>query len=178
MEAAASAVKERPGVAITSMAITAAIAGKAVEIGAEVVGGKSPGRPSTGNEPGKAAPTVEVPPPQPKPAPAPETGTPPNSGQPPPSTYDYPRTKPVKKVREALDAHTTPEGLPKDGVTGEPITGPADYGHAPGFEYWRWRNIARKQCWSRQQWLEFWKDPNKWVKQSRYNNRSHKYELP
>lgn len=36
-----------------------------------------------------------------------------------------------------------------------PADGPFHYGHKPGFEYWRNRDLAQQQGWSRDQFIEF-----------------------
>jgi hypothetical protein len=89
--------------------------------------------------------------------------------------YEYPRPKPPKEVTQRPP---NPDGTRFDGITGEVIKGPMDWGHAYGWEFWRWRQKAIEQCWTREEWITFWKDPRKWIAQTRYNNRSHKYEMP
>jgi hypothetical protein len=89
--------------------------------------------------------------------------------------YEYPRVKPPKEVKGRA---RNLDGTEVDDITGEVSSGPMDWGHAPGEEFWKVQARAREQCWTREAWLEYWKDPRKWIRQTRYNNRSHKYELP
>lgn len=89
--------------------------------------------------------------------------------------YNYPRPKPPKEVTQRP---RNLDGTEVDDITKEVSSGPMDWGHAPGWEFWRWRQKAIEQCWTREEWITFWYDPGKWIRQTRYNNRSHKYEMP
>ncbi|WP_163571925.1 GH-E family nuclease [Fodinicola feengrottensis] len=59
-----------------------------------------------------------------------------------------------------------------------PADGPFHFGHRPGFEYWRNRDMARANNWSRSQFIEFENDPSHYWIEDPYNNMSHKYEQP
>ena len=59
-----------------------------------------------------------------------------------------------------------------------PQDGPFQYGHKPGFEFWRNQNLAQQQGWSREQFIEFENDPSHYQIEDPYNNMSHQYEQP
>ncbi|MCG7208169.1 GH-E family nuclease [Streptomyces arenae] len=59
-----------------------------------------------------------------------------------------------------------------------PAAGPFHYGHKPGFEYWRNRDMAQKQGWTRQKFIDFENDPSHYQIEDPYNNMSHQYEQP
>lgn len=72
------------------------------------------------------------------------------------------------------------EGNYIDPNTGQsiPERGPFHYGHKPGFEYWRNRNMAQEYGWTREQFIESENDPTHYQIEDPYNNMSHQYELP
>ncbi|HZM82945.1 MAG TPA: HNH/ENDO VII family nuclease, partial [Candidatus Limnocylindrales bacterium] len=59
-----------------------------------------------------------------------------------------------------------------------PAAGPFHYGHRPGFEYWRNRDMAQANGWTREQFIEFENDPSHYWIEDPYNNMSHQYEMP
>jgi hypothetical protein len=59
-----------------------------------------------------------------------------------------------------------------------PASGPFHYGHRPGFEYRRNREMARLKGWSRKEFVEFENDPSHYWIEDPYNNMSHQYEMP
>ncbi|WP_073501593.1 GH-E family nuclease [Actinacidiphila paucisporea] len=59
-----------------------------------------------------------------------------------------------------------------------PAEGPFHYGHKPGFEYWRNRDMVQAQGWTREQFIEFENDPSHYQIEDPYNNMSHQYEQP
>ncbi|MFJ5120885.1 GH-E family nuclease [Kitasatospora sp. NPDC088548] len=57
-----------------------------------------------------------------------------------------------------------------------PASGPFHYGHKPGFEYWRSRDMAAANGWTRDQFIEYENDPSHYQIEDPYNNLSHQYE--
>jgi hypothetical protein len=74
----------------------------------------------------------------------------------------------------------TAEGDFIDPNTGQviPKEGPFDYGHQPGFEWWRTQQMAREQGWTREQVIEYENDPSHYQIEDPSANRSHLYEMP
>ena len=79
------------------------------------------------------------------------------------------------------------DGAPKtaggdfiDPNTGQiiPKGGPFDYGHRPGFEWWRTQQLAGERGWTRQQVIEWENDPSHYQIENPSSNRSHLYEMP
>ncbi|MFJ9907924.1 GH-E family nuclease [Streptomyces sp. NPDC101152] len=70
------------------------------------------------------------------------------------------------------------EGNFIDPNTQQPIHGPFHYGHKPGFEYWRNRDMAQLLGWDRKQFIEYENDPSHYQIEDPYNNLSHQYEQP
>ncbi|MFF3920173.1 LamG-like jellyroll fold domain-containing protein [Streptomyces sp. NPDC001852] len=72
------------------------------------------------------------------------------------------------------------EGNFIDPNTGQsiPSEGPFHYGHKPGYEYWRNRDMAQAKNWTRQQFVDFENDPDHYQIEDPYNNMSHQYEQP
>jgi hypothetical protein len=77
-------------------------------------------------------------------------------------------------------APKTPDGDYIDPNTGQVISkeGPFDYGHKPGYEWWRTRDRARAEGWTREQVIEFENDPSHYEIEDLSSNRSHEYEAP
>jgi len=59
-----------------------------------------------------------------------------------------------------------------------PANGPFHYGHKPGFEYWRNRDMAQDKGWPRKQFIEYENDPSHYRIEDPYNNWSHRFEQP
>jgi RHS repeat-associated protein len=59
-----------------------------------------------------------------------------------------------------------------------PKGGPFDYGHKPGYEWWRTQQIAREQGWTRQQLIEYENDASHFQIEDPASNRSHAFEMP
>jgi hypothetical protein len=59
-----------------------------------------------------------------------------------------------------------------------PKNGPFDYGHKPGFEWWRTQARARDEGWTRERVLEHENDPSHYQIEDPSANRSHRYEGP
>ena len=59
-----------------------------------------------------------------------------------------------------------------------PGNGPFDYGHKPGFEWWRTQERSRQEGWAREQLREFENDPSHYDIESPSSNRSRQFELP
>ncbi|MFC8275683.1 HNH/ENDO VII family nuclease [Streptomyces sp. NPDC057271] len=59
-----------------------------------------------------------------------------------------------------------------------PARGPFHYGHKPGFEYWRSRDMAAAKGWTREQFIAYENNPNHYQIEDPANNLSHKYEQP
>jgi RHS repeat-associated protein len=57
-----------------------------------------------------------------------------------------------------------------------PKEGPFHYGHRPTFEYWRNRDLALSQEWSREEFITYENDPSHYQIEDPYNNLSHRYE--
>ncbi|HVQ93577.1 MAG TPA: GH-E family nuclease [Mycobacteriales bacterium] len=77
-------------------------------------------------------------------------------------------------------APKTPDGDFIDPNTGRvvPRNGPWDYGHKPGFEWWRTQQRAREEGWTRRQVIEYENDPAHYQIEDRGSNRGHRYEMP
>ena len=77
-------------------------------------------------------------------------------------------------------APKTEDGDYIDPNTGQviPQEGPYDYGHKPGYEWWRTQQTARDQGWTRQQVLDYENDPSHYQIEDPSANRSHAYEKP
>ncbi|GAA4174173.1 GH-E family nuclease [Gryllotalpicola koreensis] len=78
------------------------------------------------------------------------------------------------------NAPKTASGDYIDPNTGEPVPkeGPFDYGHVPGYEWWRTQQIARGSGWSRRDVIEYENNPDHYQIENPSSNRSHIYELP
>jgi len=59
-----------------------------------------------------------------------------------------------------------------------PASGPYHFGHLPGFEYWRNRDLAIQLGWTRVEFIQFENDPNHYQVEDPTNNMSHRYEQP
>ncbi|BCJ36379.1 hypothetical protein Athai_38820 [Actinocatenispora thailandica] len=59
-----------------------------------------------------------------------------------------------------------------------PKTGPFHYGHKPGYEFWRNREMAESDNWTRDEFIEYENDPEHYQIEDPANNMSHKYEQP
>jgi hypothetical protein len=96
------------------------------------------------------------------------------------ATYD--RVTLRSSTRQAVQdaAPRDADGNFIDPNTGQsiPAAGPFHYGHKPGFEYWRNRDMAQAQGWTREQFIEFENDPSHYQIEDPYNNMSHQYEQP
>ncbi|AYG04695.1 type IV secretion protein Rhs [Gryllotalpicola protaetiae] len=57
-------------------------------------------------------------------------------------------------------------------------TARVDYGHLPGYEWWRTQQLARGSGWTRQQVIEYENDPDHYQIESPSSNRSHLFEMP
>jgi RHS repeat-associated protein len=86
-----------------------------------------------------------------------------------------------KSTKSAIQdaAPKTSDGDFVDPNTGQtiPKEGPFDYGHKPGYEWWRTQQAAREGGWSRQDVIEFENDPSHYQIEDPSANRSHRYEL-
>jgi HNH/ENDO VII superfamily nuclease with conserved GHE residues len=82
------------------------------------------------------------------------------------------------EIREA--APRTASGDFIDPNTGQIISkdGPFDYGHKPGFEWWRTQQRARQEGWSRRELIEYENDPSHYQIEARGLNRSRRYQAP
>jgi RHS repeat-associated protein len=85
-------------------------------------------------------------------------------------------------TKQAIQAAApkTAEGDFIDPNTGQiiPQDGPFDYGHIPGYEWWRTRDLARSEGWTRQQVLDYENDASHYQIEDPGSNRSHVYEMP
>ena len=84
------------------------------------------------------------------------------------------------KARIRADSLKTADGDFIDPNTGMiiPKDGPFDYGHKPGFEWWRTKEQARSEGWTRKQVIEYENDPTHYQVESPNTNRSHRFESP
>jgi uncharacterized protein (DUF885 family) len=85
----------------------------------------------------------------------------------------------TKKAIQAA-AQKTPNGDFIDPNTDViiPKTGPFHYGHKPGYEWWRTRDTARREGWSRKKLIEYENEPSHYQIEDPASNSSHKYESP
>lgn len=83
-----------------------------------------------------------------------------------------------EKIRAA--APKTANGDYIDPNTGQviPREGPFDYGHKPGFEWWRTQELARAEGWTREEIIEYENDPDHYQIEDPSANRGHQFELP
>jgi RHS repeat-associated protein len=58
-----------------------------------------------------------------------------------------------------------------------PKDGPFDYGHRPGYEWWRTQQMAREGGWTREQVIEYENDPSHYQIEDPSANQSHRYEM-
>lgn len=89
-------------------------------------------------------------------------------------------TKEAIKQRMRDMGLVTPNGDFIDPNTGEviPKDGPFDYGHVPGYEWWRTQVIAREQGWSREELIAYENDPRHYLIEAPSSNRSRTFEQP
>jgi hypothetical protein len=59
-----------------------------------------------------------------------------------------------------------------------PREGPFQYGHKPGFEWWRTQQIARSEGWTRQELIDYENDWTHYQIEDPLSNMSHLYEMP
>jgi len=81
-------------------------------------------------------------------------------------------------IRDA--APKTAEGEFIDPNTGTviPREGTYDFGHKPGYEWWRTQRAARDEGWSRNEVITYENDPSHYQIEDPASNRSHLFELP
>lgn len=67
-----------------------------------------------------------------------------------------------------------------DAATGlkYPVNPTAQFGHRPGQEFWRLRDQAREQGWTRQQFIDDFNRPRHFQIEDAPGNQSHRYEVP
>ena len=84
------------------------------------------------------------------------------------------------KAEIRANAPKTADGDFIDPNTGQviPKDGPFDYGHQPGYEWWRTQQIARDQGWTRQQLIEYENDASHFQIEDPASNRIHAFEMP
>ncbi|WP_139256625.1 GH-E family nuclease [Herbiconiux ginsengi] len=75
------------------------------------------------------------------------------------------------------DAPKDPHGNFIDPNTGESITGPWEYGHKEGFEWWRTAQVARDQGWTKEQIKAWENEADHYQIEDRSENRSHRWEM-
>jgi hypothetical protein len=82
------------------------------------------------------------------------------------------------KLEIQANAEKTAAGDFIDPNTGAviPREGPFDYGHKPGYEWWRTQRTATEQGWSRQDVIEYENDPTHYQIEDPSSNRSHAFE--
>ncbi len=87
--------------------------------------------------------------------------------------------EPTKQAVKDAQAKT-PEGDFIDPNTFQviPKEGPFHFGHIPGFEWWRTRDRARAEGWSRQEVIEYENDPSHFQIEDPASNMSHRHEMP
>lgn len=83
------------------------------------------------------------------------------------------------KVKIQQAAQKTPEGNFIDPNTQQviPRQGPFDYGHKPGYEWWRTQQLAREAGWTRAKLIEYENEPSHYQIEDPSANRGHLYEL-
>lgn len=98
----------------------------------------------------------------------------------PDATYARAKLRPSTKQAIQDAAPRDADGNFIDPNTGQsiPVEGSFHYGHKPGFEYWRNRDIAQAQGWSRDQFIGYENDPSHYQIEDPRNNMSHQYEQP
>lgn len=89
---------------------------------------------------------------------------------------------PVSKQydQSILDLPKTADGKYYQGADGirYPVEPKAMYGHDAGQEWWRIRDQAIREHWTRQQEIDYYNNPNHYRIEDAPGNESHKYELP
>ncbi len=89
------------------------------------------------------------------------------------------RKRPPKALRERIRANA---GRVRDGRYRDTNTGRAlspedtDYGHAPGFEFAHWRDIAESEGWTQKMFDDFYNDASKWQLEHYSSNRSRQWD--
>ncbi|MFE7355012.1 HNH/ENDO VII family nuclease, partial [Streptomyces sp. NPDC057543] len=106
-------------------------------------------------------------------APFPETGT--------DSRYIRVTLWESTKVAIKASATKTPNGKyyidPNIGVL-IPVGGPFHYGHKPGYEYWRSRDRAKAEEWTREEFIKYENIPSHYWIEDPDSNMSHEHEAP
>jgi hypothetical protein len=94
------------------------------------------------------------------------------------STYDRVTLRESTKRSVQDNAPKDADGNYIDPNTGQiiPAGGPFHYGHKPGYEYWRTRDRAQAEGWSREKFVEYENDPSHYWIEDSYNNMSHRFE--
>jgi hypothetical protein len=125
-------------------------------------------------KPVEIGPGIDPPAAKPTPKP-PEPGT--SKGLDPAATRPKLRKSTKEQARAA--AKKTPDGDYIDPYTGKiiPKEGPFDYGHPPGDEWWRLRDKARAEGWTREQVIEA-ENGKKFQIEDPSSNRGHQHEKP
>ena len=90
-----------------------------------------------------------------------------------------PKLRKATKEQARAAAPKTPDGNYIDPNTGQvvPKEGPFDYGHPAGQEWWRLRDKARAEGWTREQVIEA-ENAKKFQIEDRSSNRGHQHEQP
>ncbi|WP_105970589.1 SpvB/TcaC N-terminal domain-containing protein [Streptomyces geranii] len=96
------------------------------------------------------------------------------------ATYDRVKLRSTTKQDIQNAAVRDADGNFIDPNTGQviPAEGPFHYGHKPGLEYWKNRDMAQQQGWTREQFVEFENKASHYQIELPANNMSHKYEQP
>jgi HNH/ENDO VII superfamily nuclease with conserved GHE residues len=59
-----------------------------------------------------------------------------------------------------------------------PVSPPAQFGHRPGEEYWRLRDEAVEEGWTRKYFIDEFNRPKHFQIEDAPGNQSHRYEVP
>jgi hypothetical protein len=82
-------------------------------------------------------------------------------------------------LKQVLDnALRDADGTLLDANTLERIEGPYHVGHRYNHEWWRIRDMARQENWSRQQLYDYINNPDLYQIELPANNLSHRFEAP
>lgn len=78
-----------------------------------------------------------------------------------------------------LDRQRAPDGKLYDPNTGLEISeGAGHFGHRPGSEWWRTKQTARREGWTRRQLIEYENDPTRYQYEDPSSNMGHQFEEP
>ncbi len=98
--------------------------------------------------------------------------------RPPAPSITRPRIRASVREEVLSRAPRDAQGRLLDPNTFEPIEGSYHLGHRPGHEWWRIRDRAAAEGWTRQELVDYVNNPDLYQIELPANNLSHRYEMP